>query len=316
MKRFKKITNYIFISFTFLLLLLFPDISSNGVKIGINILLYSLIPAILPLMIFSNYLIKSGYSLSIGKAVHPIFSRIFHTSLNGSYAVIVGFLCGYPIGAKIINDLVLDDKISTEEGNYLLGFINNPSPAFIQGYVLSLICIPHGYRFLILMMTYLPSIITGMIMGYNKKNHFTDSFTGRVHYPMSKIIDDCIFDSIITIMKLSGYIIIFSIISTFIYCIPFIPNCIKMFFVCIPEITSGIHYITSFNIPIIIKLFLSLLLSISGGLSITFQIKSVISKTDLSIRHYLKCRLITMLIFILIFMTFTAFPNISDSLFK
>ncbi len=308
LKKTKKISACFFIALVFILLLMFPDISSLGVKSGINIMLYSLIPAILPFMIFSNFLIRSNYSHAIGRLVHPLFHRLFHTSINGSYAIVIGFLCGYPIGAKIINDLILKNKISKDEGTYLMGFINNPSPAFIQGYVLGTLGISHRYRIPILIYTYIPSIILGIIRGKKVKNSFSTPYDeNKNYYPLSKILDDCVFDAIVTIIKLSGYIIIFSIISTFIYCIPILPKHIKNIFVCFPEITSGIHYLSKYPIPISIKLFFSLFLSITGGLSITFQIKSVISKSDLNISTYLKSKLFTLIIFSLMSLFIIAF---------
>ena len=42
---------------------------------------------------------------------------------NGSFAIIAGFLCGYPMGAKISTDLTHTKQISPQEGAYLLSFL-------------------------------------------------------------------------------------------------------------------------------------------------------------------------------------------------
>ena len=52
------------------------------------------------------------------------------------YVLFLGFLCGYPMGGKIINDLVAKKQLSTPLANFLLCVSNNASPMFIIGYVL------------------------------------------------------------------------------------------------------------------------------------------------------------------------------------
>ena len=42
-------------------------------------------------------------------------SYIFGVSKPSSYCILVGFLCGYPLGAKTVADFVRDGLISQEE---------------------------------------------------------------------------------------------------------------------------------------------------------------------------------------------------------
>lgn len=293
----KKILLYILIIFSTAVLFLFPSWCADGVKLGINLLLYSLLPAILPFMLFSNFLIKSDISHLAGAIIHPLFGRIFKTSKNGSYALIMGFLCGYPLGAKIINDLILEKKISMEEGKYLFKFINNPGPAFIQGYVISSVCAPKSLRLPALLLTYLPSIIIGLVVSRRypvfKSERNTDE---SVTMPFSKIVDDSIFDAFATTARLAGYLIIFSIISTLVINIPGLPYIVKNITVCLLEITSGIYYISLTNLPVVFQLFFSILCSIAGGFSILFQINSVVTKSGLDIRECIKYKILAMVI--------------------
>lgn len=303
----KKLFLYCFIILSCLILLIFPSYCSEGVKLGISILFYSLLPAILPFMLFSNFLVKSNVSHLAGTIVHPLFGRIFKTSKNGSYALIMGFLCGYPLGAKIINDLILDKKISRKEGNYLFKFINNPSPAFIQGFVISAVCAPKSLRVIALLLTFLPGIIIGLVVG-RKQECFSNEMNiyEPDNLPFSKIIDDSIFDAFMTTARLSGYLIIFSIISTLVINIPALPYYAKNIIICMLEITSGIYYISVTKLPVIIKLFLSILCSIGGGFSILFQINSVSSKSGLKITECIKYKLLSIILCSVLFFIYLA----------
>lgn len=303
---------YLFLVFIiFIAIFFFPSWCGDGVKLGINILLYSLLPAILPFMLFSNVMIQSNLSKTAGCLVHPLFHKLFKTSANGSYALLMGFLCGYPLGAKIINDLLFEKKISHEEGVYLYKFINNPSPAFIQGYVMTSVCAPKQFRIPALILTYFPAILTGFVL-CRKQTAFPDitNNTNETSFPLSKIIDDSIFDACATTIRLGGYLIIFCIFSTLITHISGLSAPLKCTITCMLEITSGIYYISKTTLPAILKLFFSILCSIGGGFSILFQINSVSAKSGLSIFDCIKYKLICMLICTILFFLYIGIVGI------
>ncbi|RHE76568.1 hypothetical protein DW723_05725 [Blautia obeum] len=64
-----------------------------------------------------------------------IWNKVLGVSAAGAYAVIVGALCGYPVGAKIISDLYENHQISESEAKYLLTFTNHASPVFVRTYL-------------------------------------------------------------------------------------------------------------------------------------------------------------------------------------
>lgn len=64
-----------------------------------------------------------------------LLENVFGLSPAGAYVLILGLLCGYPMGAKLAHDLYIDQQISRREGEYLLTFSCNASPAFIISYL-------------------------------------------------------------------------------------------------------------------------------------------------------------------------------------
>lgn len=64
-----------------------------------------------------------------------IWNKVLGVSAAGAYAVIVGALCGYPVGAKITSDLYENHQISESEAKYLLTFTNHASPVFVRTYL-------------------------------------------------------------------------------------------------------------------------------------------------------------------------------------
>jgi sporulation integral membrane protein YlbJ len=273
----------------------------NGVSLGLQLFLQSLLPAIMPFIILSNLIVKMNFSEQIGKLFYPITHFLFNCSYNGSYAIVMGFLCGYPVGAKIICDLISEKKLSPEEGTYIFRFANHTSPAFIQGYIALSLFSMSNYRLPALLLAFIPEIITGIIFRNNIGFVTNSSTESSIEYPFSKILDDSIFNGLITVAKTGGYLILFSVIACLISEATFLPSIIKIMLISITEITSGTYYISLLNINKSLKLFICIEVCILGGMSSFFQVNSVILKSHLKMKDYVLSKLLSATILLIIF---------------
>ena len=131
----KKILFLFFVPGGLLLLLTHPAALAQGCSRGLTLWYTAVLPSLLPFLFLSGLLMKTGLFHYLNRIYAPWISRLFGISREGCYAVLLGFLCGFPMGAKVIADLVRDQHISPQEGAYLLGFCNNVSPAFFLNYV-------------------------------------------------------------------------------------------------------------------------------------------------------------------------------------
>ena len=87
-------------------------------------------------MVLSGLIIRLDLAPSILAFLHPVMYKIFRTNIYCEYAILMGFLCGYPMGAVIIKDLLTQDKITLKQADYLLSFCNNIGPVFFCSLVL------------------------------------------------------------------------------------------------------------------------------------------------------------------------------------
>ena len=115
-------------------LLLDPVRASEASAAGLLLWFHTLVPVLLPFFILSSLLIALDGVSSLMGFLYPILHRIFGCSREGCFCLASGFLCGFPTGARITGELVRTRHISVEEGDYLLGFCNNVSPAFLIGF--------------------------------------------------------------------------------------------------------------------------------------------------------------------------------------
>lgn len=107
-------------------------IPAQGCTLGLTLWYTSVLPSLLPFFILSGLLIRTGAFRFLNRIFSPVLTRIFPVSSDGSYAILMGYLCGFPMGAKVIAELVAHQHISREEGSYLMVFCNNVSPAFLS----------------------------------------------------------------------------------------------------------------------------------------------------------------------------------------
>ena len=137
-------------------MLSFPQTVFTGASYGLVLWFRHVLPTLLPYMILINVLICTPALHWICRITSTFLCPLLGTSYYGTFAVLTGFLCGYPMGAKTTSDLLNVNKISRSEASYLLSFCNNTSPAFILSYVVAQnmkernLCIPF---FLILTFT-------------------------------------------------------------------------------------------------------------------------------------------------------------------
>ena len=180
----------------FLLMLCCPKEVFNGASEGLLLWFQILFPTLFPFLLITDLLMATGGIRMISKVLSVPFGILFRVSGEGSFAVVAGFLCGYPMGAKITADLIRNQSISVEEGTYLLSFCNNTSPIFIMNFLV--------WKTLDRKELLLPSLV--ILLG----TPVVMSFPFRKIYKSGR--KRCMMDSFETIVKVGGYLIIFSVL--------------------------------------------------------------------------------------------------------
>jgi len=278
-----------------LLFLLFPQTTFLGAKSGLTLWLFTVLPTLLPFMVVTNILVSINGDQYLSNMIAPVTKRILHISTSANYALIIGLLCGYPMGAKAITDLITNGKISKQEGQYLLCFCNNASPMFIISFICYSSLENIKYLIYIIVPIYMSSLVCCFLFKLLTKNASSITRKNEI-IPNSelsfKIIDQAILGSFENLTKFGGYIIIYSIFASFVlHNIPITEN-LKLISLGMLEITTGISYITKSSLAINTMLPLICFFTAFGGLSITSQTASIIGKSGLSLSKYIFAKLI------------------------
>ncbi len=278
----------------FVLMLCFPSATFAGATSGLLLWFQVLLPTLLPFIILSNLLIYSNSVYYVSHALKPCIQKLFRVSEASCYAILTGFLCGYPMGAKVVADLIHTKRISPKEGQYLLSFCNNTSPMFIISYIVTQAFQEPSLLLGTLLILLLSPIFCSFLFrkwyptdGCEKTLLQTDQKRIRFHFD---IFDTCIMNSFETITKVGGYMILFSVLFALSTNLPL------QWLLPTLEISNGIPYIMNLGLHFSISFPLVLALTSFGGFCAVAQTNSMIQGTGLSILPYIIQKLITALV--------------------
>ncbi len=262
-----------------------------------------MIPTLLPFMILSGIMIRLQLTEGFTTLVYPIVKLVFRVSRNVCYAMFMGFLCGFPMGAKTISDLYTRQMITKREAEFLLAFCNNIGPVYFIGFVIPLLQRKLLVPYLVGM--YGIPLVYGIILRYTAYRNLSHAAASSIlPFPTQKkhsevsiaeyaavkekqsdsksfqllnVVDESITSSLQSILNLMGYMILFNLLNL-------IPHILlgKQPLILAPlfEISGGLTMLQQ-NAPLY-----TLLLLPFGGLSCIAQTNNCICNTDLSIAGY------------------------------
>lgn len=288
---------------TLIFLLLFPEAALFASRRGLDLWFGTLVPTLLPFLILSGFLIHSGLVQIPAALLAPVFGRLFGISPLGSYACFTGFLCGCPMGAKVLADLTRNGRIAPEEASYLLGFCNQVSPSFVITFlVMENLKKPEllpPALFLVYGIPVFYGILTRPGLFRPKIPFFSGKKNASAVQISFELLDACIYDAVNTLLKLGGYLVLFSILAEIMALLPFLPEQTAALAGGLLEITTGIPGIVSLFPPKTVYQILFPLTAF-GGLSAMAQTSSVLKGSGLSLRD---CFIPKIIIAVLTFLT-------------
>lgn len=297
---------------SFLFLLGFPDIAFQGASTGITLWFQTVFPTLFPFFIINALLLRTGTIYKFSRILSPAFGPFFGISGCSSYAVLCGFFCGTPVGAKVIVDLTTEKQISKTEGEYLLSFCNNTSPGFIIGFIFERSLGMPELAYVSLGILFAASILSSFLFRTMYYSDFvphgfsSNTFENLPHH-FTTGLDESIWESMETILRIGGYIILFCVLLFSLKTLPlehFVWNSIFLPFL---ELTNGVRMITSQPLDLSVKYVLVMALASFGGVCAAFQTKCIIHKAGFSFFRYIKEKLITAMVTSLLSLIFIFF---------
>ena len=290
-----------------LVLVGFPQEGLAAARAGLLLWANRVLPAILPFVIGANLLAALGGVTFAGIMLAPVMGRVFRLPGVGGFALAIGAISGYPIGAKVVCEIRGRGEISRGEGQRLISFVNNAGPLFVLGAVGVGMFDNAGFGRILLIAHYLGAVLVGLIFRFaniydstryenvgNRPRALATLENARKNAPpFGQIMRDSVMNGLETMLLIGGFIMIFSVISHILNLTGIfgISDYAAGIFGGIIEMTTGIGNISHLGTSRATAAIVGFLISF-GGISILFQSLAFISKTDIRPAPYILAKFI------------------------
>ena len=179
--------------------------ASDGIRLGIDMCLQTLIPSLFPFFVLSGIITASILGQPIS-CIRPI-GRFMHMPSGSESLFAVGILGGYPVGAGTVWSAYHNGRITESEANRLAIFCNNAGPSFIFGILGQLFPAKFYVWFL-----WAVQILSAILTGYLLRGQHRDS---TIDISSNISIDSILNRSIRNMATVCGWVILFRMLLEF-----------------------------------------------------------------------------------------------------
>jgi len=279
------------------LLLTDSETAMNGVRKGLSLVLETLIPSLFPFLVLSELVVRFRVGERIAVPLSRPLRRMFGTTRAGSVAIVIGFLCGMPVGSAAARTLYEQGKIGKRELQRILLFANIPGSGFLIGGVGSALFGDARAGIALFCIIASTSIFAGILLHLlggslpemsniplyvTKNSQSLTDFTNGVSRALQNLL------------QVIAFVLFFSCLSE---CLSELaealspPTVIRVILCGILEMTSGISTAVT-SLPVGTAFCVCAFLAGFSGISVFFQIFSILEKENPPISPYLLSKLL------------------------
>lgn len=228
---------FYFFPFMAILLCLFSKETSNAARNAIYLCLDVVIPSLFPFFVLSKMIAPLISGIRFPGFLKKITERFFRLPYYTIVIIFLGFISGYPNGAKMARDMFDQGLLDSRQSSKLLPVANNCSPLFVVGTVGACLFKSVKLGVFLLLVHWISGIIAAIatvriadsvpggktsqdqIKSMQEKPHASkQAARSRRSYPnssesLSYILTSSVEEAAVLSIKVSGYIVIFAVIS-------------------------------------------------------------------------------------------------------
>ena len=260
-----------------LLILLFPQQASEGVRGAMQLCFDSLIPALFPFLILTRILLSSGAARILGIPLSPLCRLLHIRRTEAGCAVAIGFLGGFAAAGCSIDALYRDGKLTGRQAELLLCSCACEGPAFViaavgsgmlgsieVGVLLFISLVPASLLSAIIIARFLPS--DPYAPSLEKKEHTAQHG--------ASIFVDAVSSSVDAILRICGFVLFFGLLQGLLSVFS-LPDSLSSLLLALLEVSTGCRTASALGgAPAVLLCTLSLS---ALGLSAFAQLRALIS---------------------------------------
>lgn len=282
----KTITVFSAILLSIFALLTHPEKAADGIKAGLTVLGENVIPSLFPFMVLSTYISGSDVIDILTGVLEKPAQKLFKTNGSALIAVLMGFLGGYPIGAKTTAEFYESGKLTENEARRLFCWCVNPNPAFVITCVGTFML----SNFKVGIILYVSCVLSSCVIGFCTR-FFSDGKKAQNGKRTQKSRKNLFVESVgigsDAMFSVCGWVLTFSAIAS--VTDVFIKNeNFALFVKAISEVTIGCKYAVLKGLPLpTVAAVLGF-----GGFAVIFQTAPYIEKCKTELKTFICTRLL------------------------
>lgn len=309
-----------FALFCLLLILRNSEIAMEYMSRGLLLCTRTVIPSLFPFMILSEIIVSGGLVKRLPRWLSASLRSLFGLSDAGCCAVLLGMLCGFPVGAKCAKLSYEQGIITQEEGTRILTFSNNPSSAFLIGAVGASLWGNRRFGIALYATVLSVAAVTGILVNRLQKKDTNDDFVSSAEsLPLrpltgAKLFTESVRSATGSMLLICAYVVFFSALMGAFHVILAafdLPQGVTATLFCLLELSGGVSQASALADPIFSAVLCAFAAGWSG-LSVHCQLISVCDGTGFSFRVYFLAKLFQGLLCALVFgILVYLFPNLT-----
>ncbi len=281
--------------------ILSSDIYMDSVRAGASLYLINVLPATFPFFFFSKLLTELDFANDLTHIVGKPIKRIYRAGSLSAYVLVMSMLCGYPVGARLLSEFYEGGRIDKKEAEKIASFTSFGSPIFIIGTVGVAMFGNKTYGYLLLCAHCLGTFFNGLLYRGKRSEHSELRLPGAAG---GDLLNKSMTETLLSVGIVGGFIVLFNLLidmvdnteifSPLFYlsaCLNIPSRAAKGFIFGLIEMTRGCKMISSLALPLLFRLPCCSFLLTFGGLSVTFQSLTYLSKIKISPAYYLLTKL-------------------------
>ncbi len=265
----------------------------EGIRKGLFVCSYSVIPSLFPFMVLSVFVCKSSAAGFFASVFRPLTSFFKIPSSCGSvlFASAIG---GYPTGAKCIDDLVSEGVLDRKTASFMLCYCVNAGPAFLISTIGITVFGSAKIGFLIFAAHLLSSaVIAFFVSRFLHKPLEKEVFPA----PVQKSNSSCLVESVISAAEscfnMCAFIVLFSGVLELLQSGNFFHSTTgsslnKAFLYGFLEVVSGV--LTSGEIKGLAGIVIAGAISSFSGVSVILQVAAAVNKSKIPLLPFIFSR--------------------------
>lgn len=274
----------------------------GGMRQGLALCANVVIPSLFPFMALSGFVATSRVSLVLGRVLRPVTKYVLRLPDTAAAPLLMGFIGGYPVGARTLGLLVRERRILPRTAGRMLCFCVNAGPPFLLAAVGAGMLGSLRLGALLLLAQVGSALVIGFVLGLFAPREEAAAPTPQGFRPYSYCFVQSVCDAASAMMPICAFVALFSALGALLTqsgapqalsaalggVFPSLgPDTVNALLLGLLEVTNGCSAAATAGQSGLFAI--AALISLSG-VSVVFQVLAAVHGTEIPVRGFLLSR--------------------------